>query len=256
MAQEDRRAQTAAVHTEWQAEIPDEQWSVYQRVIRAMREQNIKFALGGAVSSATYTGEWRNTKDLDLFILPRDREAVVDLLTRLDLADLYEREPYDRGWIYRTCEGDTIVDVIWTMSNRRAEVDEDWLTRGPAIDLHGERVQVLPVEEVIWNKIYVFHRDRCDWTDVLNLIYVAGRTLDWQHLLQCVAEDALLLSGVLCVFAWLCPGRATKLPNWLWERLHLPAPRPGPEVDQHRVDLLDTRRWFLATLDEGESLEL
>ncbi len=243
---EERRSE---VQTAWQAQIPDEQWSVYQRVLAEARARGLRYALGGAVALATYTGQWRNTKDLDLFILPAERDAVVEMLASLGLEDYFEREEYDRGWIYRTCLCETIVDVIWSMANRRAEVDEDWLTRGPSVELRGEVARVLPAEEVIWNKIYILHHDRCDWTDVLNLIYAVGPELDWQRLLDCLDPDERLLAGVMSVFAWLCPGRAAALPAWLWERLQLTAPQTGsaPEVDRQRVDLLDSRPWFFGT---------
>lgn len=235
--------------------IPDEQWEIYQRVIRGVREQDEPFALGGAFALAPYTGQFRNTKDLDLFILPGARDPLVAVLTNLGMRDYYNELPYDRGWIYRAVADGTIVDLIWSMANRRAAVDEAWLTRGPELEIRGERVRVLPVEEMIWAKLYVFHHDRCDWTDVWNLLYAAGPTLDWEYLLARVAEDWRLLAGALSAFAWLCPGRATALPAWLWDRLRLPAPEAGatPDADRHRADLLDTRPWLIPTLREGET---
>jgi hypothetical protein len=243
------------VSTTWLELIPDEQWSVYQRVISAVRARGLRFALGGAFALATYTGRWRNTKDLDLFILPRDRDVMVDVVTQTGLCDYYDQLPYDRGWIYRACEGETIVDLIWTTANRNAEVDEAWLSRGPELDVRGKPVRIIPAEELIWAKLYILHRDRCDWPDVLNLIYAAGPTLDWEHLLRRTAEDVRLLSGALSVFAWLSPGRAMMLPAWLWDRLHLPAPQPepGPDVERSRADLLDIRPWYLPTLEDGQS---
>ncbi len=234
--------------------VSDEEWALYQTVIRTVRSAGHRFVLGGAFALATYTGQYRNTKDLDLFILPETRDAIVELLTQCGLQDYYDEEPYDRGWIYRAvCEG-TIVDVIWTTANRHGTVDEAWLTRGPEIEIRGERVRIMPVEDLIWVKLYILHRDRCDWTDVLNLLYAAGPTLDWEHLLQRVGEDWRLLAGSLSVFAWMCPGRAASLPRWVWERLSLPAPveSSAPDVDRRRVDLLDTRPWFVPVLEPGE----
>ena len=53
---------------------------------------------------------------------------------------LYEKLPYDRHWIYRGYKGESIVDVMWGMPNRRAVVDDEWLTRGPEIEVHGDPV--------------------------------------------------------------------------------------------------------------------
>ncbi len=255
MEYENREAQAAHGQMAWVEDIPDEQWALYRRVIAAARAEGLGFSLGGAFALATYTGYWRNTKDLDLFILPETRDPMVDLLTRAGLDDYYDVLEYDRGWIYRAHHGDTIVDVIWATANRRAFVDEAWLTRGPEIDVRGERVRIIPVEELLWAKLYILHRDRCDWPDVLNLLYTSGATLDWQHVLERVGEDVLLLSGILSVFAWLSPDRATALPRWLWERLHLPAPAPvaDADIERRRADLLDTRPWFGPALPDATS---
>src|SRR5687768_2569297 len=113
----------------WTEGIPDEEWSVYQRVIQSAKEAGIPFALGGAFSVATYTGRWRNTKDLDIYILPADRERMIKLVTNLGLKDFYDQLPYQRHWIYRAYQGEVIVDLIWAMANDWEEVDEAWLNR-------------------------------------------------------------------------------------------------------------------------------
>jgi len=130
----------------------------------------------------------------------------------------------------------------------------DWLTRGPELNIRGERVRVLPAEELIAAKLYILHRDRCDWTDVLNLIYMVGPELDWEHLLHRLGDDWPLLAGAMHVFSWLCPGHCANLPPAIWDRLRMPRPEPGahPLVDRQHVDWLDTRPWFRAVLEPGE----
>jgi hypothetical protein len=49
----------------WTREIPDEQWSVYREAVDAVQADGCRVLLGGAFALATYTGRWRNTKDLD-----------------------------------------------------------------------------------------------------------------------------------------------------------------------------------------------
>lgn len=235
-------------------DIPANEWAVYQRVLEAAQESGLRFALGGAFALATYTGHWRNTKDLDLFIVQQDRDAMVALLTQAGLQDYYDCEEYDRGWIYRAHHEDIIVDAIWSMANRRASVEDSWLTAGPTVTIRGLSLPIIPAEELIWCKLYILHRDRFDWTDVWNLIFAVGPSLNWEHLLHLLGNDAALLRGVLSVFTWICPGRSTELPSWLWERLYLPSPQQQsePAIDPERVALLDTRPWFFALLKDGE----
>jgi hypothetical protein len=239
----------------WTTQIPDEEWSVYQSVIRRAKEKGLPFALGGAFAVATNTGRWRNTKDLDFYILPEDREKMIQIVTEAGLQDYYDRLPYQRHWIYRSHKGEVIVDLIWAMANDWEEVDEAWLTRGPRVEVRGEILPVIPPEELIWAKLYVLQKDRCDWSDILNIIYATGETLDWEHLLGRLIQDLPLLRGVLSVFAWLSPGRARELPGWLWERLDLLVPETLPDPEQtmrRRADRLDTRPWFIPVIPEDE----
>lgn len=234
------------------APIPDEQWSVYREVIAQARERGIRFALGGGLAVSVYTGHWRASKDIDIYVLPQDRQTMIDITRRIGLADMHDQRPYDRTWIYRSSLNDVIVDVMWAMANHRAPVDESWLLCGAELHVNGEHLRVLPVEEMIWDKLYVLQRDRCDWPEALKLLYAAGPTLDWQHLFERVGDDIPLLAGALAVFRWICPGRSLSLPGWIWERVRMLPPsdvRPEalPDTDRSRVDLLDRRKWFAAT---------
>ena len=217
------------------APIPPEQWSVYRQVIMAAREHGIHFALGGGLAVSVYTGHWRPSKDLDIYILPPDRDAMIAITQRLGLVDYFDSKSYDRSWIYRSHKDDAIVDIMWAMANHRAPVDETWLTCGARVNVNGEHLRVLPVEEMIWDKLYVLQRDRCDWPEALKLIYAAGPTLDWAHLFACVGDDLPLLAGVLSVFRWLCPGRAKTFPDWVWERLAPAGPAPEDAPDTERA---------------------
>ena len=168
----------------WEMSISEEQWNVYRCVLVEAGKIGQDFALGGAFALATHTGCLRNTKDLDIYVLPGERQRMVEVLTRCGLEDYYSRLPYDRGWIYRGACDDAIVDVIWGMPNRRAEVDEQWLARGPRLQIRGSVLSMLPAEELIWCKLYVMQRQRCDWPDVLNLLYFTAEKLDWSQAMR------------------------------------------------------------------------
>lgn len=230
----------------WPAQIPDAQWSIYRRVLDEMRSADIPVAFGGAFALAAYTGELRNTKDFDLYVLPGDREPAIAAMTRAGLADYYERAAYDRSWIYRGTRDDTIVDAIWAMANLRTLVDRDWLSLGPEVELRDRRVRSIPPEELIWSKLYVLQRERSDWPDVLNLIDSLAGRLDWPRLLERVGPDRPLVAAVLSVFGWLAPARAADVPGWVWDET---GARRGETarsaaLTRARADLLDARPWF------------
>jgi len=225
----------------WLEKVPEEEWSVYEPVLKEAQSAGVRFALGGAFALATYTDHLRNTKDLDIYVLPSQRELMVSVVGKCGLEDMYSRLPYDRGWIYRACCESRIVDIIWAMPNRRSTVDLDWLTRGPEIEARGYALRILPIEELFWAKLYVMQRERCDWPDILNLLYYSGGRINWEQLLARVGDDFPLLTAVLTVFSWLCPERAEQLPSWLWNRLGM---KSKPADCGSRSHLLDTRPWF------------
>src|SRR4051812_37098848 len=192
--------------------IPAGEWGVYRNVLRRATQRGIRYAFGGAFATAEYTGELRNTKDFDIYIRPADRAAMIQIMSEAGLTDHFDRLAYDRSWIYRASQGDIIVDAIWAMANQRAEVDEAWLTRGPEVSILGEALRAIPIEELIWSKLYVLQRERSDWTDILNLIDAHTTSIDWDHLLQRLAEDTPVLGGALSVYGWLAPDRAPDIP--------------------------------------------
>lgn len=221
---------------------------VYAQVLRQTREHGIAFAIGGGLAVSLYVPQRQNTKDIDIYVKPSDREEMINIVTECGLKDYYEKLPYDRHWIYRSYDDDSIVDVMWSMPNRRAVVDDQWLTRGPEIDVHGMRVRALPPEELIWAKLYVLQHDRSDWPDILNIMYATAPTLDWNHLIDRVAGDAPLLEALLSIFGWLCPSRAAQIPSAVRKKLKDAA--RGPQTGIPHDQLLDTRPWFLPRLQE------
>ena len=231
---------------DWEALIPEMEWVEYRAVIDKMRERGIRFALGGGLAFSEYANRVRNTKDLDLYIYPWDRDDAREALLSTGFADYFDEKPYDRTWIFRGYKEPVIVDLIWTSPNHRFQVDPRWLSRGRDVVIRGTRMKLIPPEELIWAKLYVLQNDRCDWTDILNILGNLGPMLDWRHLLDRVGADKPLLAALLATFRWMAPDRARALPQWLWEQVGLcrqDLDGTG-ETTEDRAPLLDSRDWF------------
>jgi len=229
----------------WGTDLAVNEWDVYHSAIEVLRGAGVRFMLGGAFGLAAFTNRCRNTKDIDFFLLPRDRERGVQALTAAGFEDYYSILPYDRGWIYRSIRSGMIVDLIWGTPNRRTQVDELWLEHAGKLSLRGEILEVIPAEELLWIKLYVLQRDRCDWPDLINLLYYTCSTLDWSRLVARLEDDLPLLLGLLSVFAWVCPGRARHIPSLLRQRAGVKLGRGrAVDFDPQRIQLLDSRPWF------------
>lgn len=241
----------------WESRIPSHQWATYRSAIHGLRDANVKFLLGGGFAQAVFTGRLRNTKDMDFYIAPEERASTVATLTALGFEDYYQCLPYARHWIYRSHKAGVIVDVIWSMANRRAAVDRAWFDRAQQVVLRGERLRIVPLEEFMWCKLYILQRDHCDWTDLFNVMHSCGREVDWPHLIARLGRDLPLLKAMLMTYGWLCPTQARALPGGLWRQLEIPVPSPEPSaVLRQRVHLLDSRGWFAALRKPGEVLEV
>ncbi len=230
---------------------------MYRAAITAARNSGVPFLLGGGFALAAFTGRWRDTKDIDFYIHPGDRDRMVAALSEAGFVDYYDRLPYDRKWIYRSVRSDVIVDIIWSMANQRAQVDDLWFQRAGKVKIRGEELRVVPREEFVWCKLYILQRDHCDWTDLLNLVYTNGPEIDWRHVIERLEEDTPLLKGLLTVYGWLCPNSVRKLPKSLWSRLKMPPPFASPPRGSRvRSQLLDTRDWFAGFRPKGKKLEV
>jgi hypothetical protein len=232
------------------------EWRIYRSAIRALRNERIEFLVGGGFARAGYTGHWRDTKDIDFYVRPRDRKRAQRALAKAGFADYYEKLPYDRAWIHRSYKKNVIVDVIWAMANQRAVVDEEWFQHAPEMTMRGEHLFLVPPEELLWCKLYIIQRDRCDWTDIFNLVHEHGSQMNWPRLIRRVEDDVPLLQAMLTVYGWLCPNDARKLPAALPRRLGAAqrALRTRPPTHD-RIRLLDGRTWFGARTRKNQELE-
>lgn len=227
--------------------ISPQEWRAYAQVIETARARQVPIAVGGGLAFSAYAHRWRSTKDIDFYILHQHVEEMIDIVRGAGFQDYYEQLPYDRRWIYRAQRDGIIVDLIWSMANYLTETDPGWLSGGTELQIRGTTVKLLPIEELIWAKLYVLQRDRCDWPDLLNLIYSQAAQIDWNRLLGRVGADLRLLGAVLNVFSWLCPDRADAVPGWVWQPVGLLPPtehEPPCEPNAGRVHLLDRRQWF------------
>jgi hypothetical protein len=237
--------------------IPVDQWNVFHRGMDALAAADIPVLLGGAMAMATYTRHWRSTKDIDVIVRPAHRERAVAALRAAKFGDFYEREAYDRAWIFRGFTDGVLFDVFWQLPNHRVTIDEAWFERATPLRIQQKVYHAVPAEELIRIKLYVMQRERCDWVDALNVLAGAVESLDWEWLVSRMGRDLPLLQALLAVFNWMSPARARAIPGWVRERFALAEEQfeNDDAAEERRVRLFDSRPWFAARLPEDRPLE-
>ena len=195
--------------------IPEEEREKYKRALQALNEAAVPYVVTGAYAIYEYTGIYRETKDLDVFVEPSRlipaMRALRDagFLTRLE-------QPH---WLAKATRGEHFVDVIFGMGNGIAFVDEEWYRYSVPAILAATPVRVAPAEELIWHRLFINERHRQDMADIVHLVRCLGQRLDWERLLRRTGDHWPLLLAQLQMFSYVYPQADGCVPRWVLEEL-------------------------------------
>lgn len=230
---------------------PETEPPSYPAALRALNAEGVPYLVGGAIALSAYAGIRRNTKDLDLFVLPEDVRRVLDVLEH---AGLHTELPYPHWLAKAHCDPEHFVDVIFNAGNGSAPVDAEWFSNARPRIVMGVPVAVCPPEETLWSKAFVMERERFDGADVAHLLLACGETLDWMRLLRRFGDKWRVLYAHLVLFGFVFPDEAHRVPRWvmreLEERLEVDASRPPPHEHVCKGTLL-SREQYLPDLARG-----
>jgi hypothetical protein len=196
------------------ARAPDE-INARARAIGLLLDAGVPFVVGGAYAYATYTGIYRDTKDLDLFPRKRDAGRALEVLE----LDGWRTERTDEVWLYKAFKGEYFVDFIFSSGNGVAMVDDGWFEHAKTSTVFGHRCLVAPAEEMIWSKAFVNERERYDGSDVNHLILKAGREMDWERLMWRFDRYWEVLFSHLMMFRYAYPSQRDVVPDWVMAEL-------------------------------------
>ena len=222
----------------------------YREVLQLLNESKIPFMLGGGFALRHYTGIHRDIKDLDLFCKGGDYTRILMFFAEHG----FQTELTDVRWLAKIVKGDHFVDLIFNTVNNICTVDDAWFEHSVESELFGMPVRLIPVEEMIWCKIYVQNRERYDGSDVNHTILKQGRTLDWKRLWARIEQHWHLLFAQVLSFQFVYPTERDIIPMWLYDQLldlakgqyNLPTPVEkvclGPIIDQTQYGV-DVKEW-------------
>ena len=187
----------------------DHELEARARAIQVLQRARVPFLVGGAYAFAQYTGIYRDTKDLDLFLREADVEPALEVLA----ADGWRTEHHVEGWLAKGFKGEYFVDLIFSSGNGVATVDDAWFERAvPGRVFHLE-VPLVPPEEMIWSKGFVMERERFDGADVNHLLRAMGPKLDWDHVLRRFERYWEVLLAQLMLFRFSYPSDRDVVPD-------------------------------------------
>jgi hypothetical protein len=196
------------------ARAPDE-INARARAIELLLDEGVPFVVGGAYAYSTYTGIYRDTKDLDLFPRKRDALRALEILER----DGWRTERTDEVWLYKAFKGEYFVDFIFSSGNGVAVVDDEWFTNAKTGTVFGHRCLIAPAEEVIWSKSFVNERERYDGSDVNHLLLKAGPTMDWERMMRRFDRYWEVLLSHVMMFRFSYPSERDLIPEWVMAEL-------------------------------------
>lgn len=182
---------------------------VYGEVLDALDQADIRYMLGGALALNAYTGIWRDTKDLDVFVPEKTAPRVLEVLDEAG----FETEVTDPVWLAKVRRGELFADVIHASHNGTGSVDESWFENAREISVLDRRALVIPAEEMILSKIFVVAKDRCDVDDVLHVIFATRGELDWDRMLDKIGDHWELLLAYLHLYRYAYPSHTHYLPG-------------------------------------------
>lgn len=192
---------------------------LYTKALEALCDFGVPFMVGGAFAVWHYTGWWRDTHDIDVYVTHENVSKAADALTSVGFMDIGEQADGDRCWIYHSAKNGLIFDVIWRFANLVNYITADWFDRASTGEFLDLDIKFVPIEELIWIKVFVINRHRCDWPDIMRVLQAQCKKLNWQRLLDLVGEHWLLLAGLIDVFDWQHPDSTGCVPDSVREEL-------------------------------------
>jgi len=246
-------SQTSAI----EVPLPAEAQTLYREVLSALNDHGVAYAVAGAFALQKYTGIWRLTKDLDLFMKAEDVPGALKYLGERN----FRCETLDPVWLAKAHRGEYFVDLISGMSNAVIVVDDSWMMRTQPAIIAGMESRIISPEDLIGSKLFVIRRERFDGADIAHIIHGTKGRIEWRRILELAGEHWEIVLWALILFRYVYPAHTDYVPAWLWQDLlsrymHLVqhpdpnAPFRGSLVDEN-IFSIDTKDWGLEDVQKG-----
>lgn len=154
-------------------------FEVYREAVEVLEKAGIGYVVGGGIAIMAY-GRTRDTKDIDLYIMDRDRDKALRALASAD----FEVDPMPG--VHWLCKGfkdgitvDFIIENVGGM-----HTTEETLWHGYWTMINGVRMHIMSPEDLIVRKIMAMRSDRNDWFDCISVLSSTYEKFDWDYFMK------------------------------------------------------------------------
>jgi hypothetical protein len=137
-----------------------------------LREAGVPHALAGGLACWARGGPV-SEHDVDFLVKPEDAERA---LAALEEAGLRAERPPE-GWLLKAFDGDVMVDLIFAPQG--GTVDDAMLERAEELEVHAMRLPVIPLEDVLVQKLLALTEQDPDYSSVLEIARSLREQIDW-----------------------------------------------------------------------------
>jgi hypothetical protein len=139
-----------------------------------LRAAEIPHALGGGLACWARGGP-QTEHDVDFVVKPEDAERAQAALG----AAGFRTEDPPEPWLLKAYDGDVLVDLIFEPQG--GPIDDAVLARCEELEVSAMRLPVLPLEDVLVQKLLALTEQEPDYTSVLEIARSLREQIDWDE---------------------------------------------------------------------------
>jgi predicted nucleotidyltransferase len=148
----------------------------------ALKEAGVPFVLGGGLACWARGGP-KTEHDVDLLVKPEDAERAQQALAAAGMRT--ERPP--EGWLLKAYDDGVLIDLIF--DPRGGSIDDDVFARSDELEVHAMRMRVVPLEDVLVQKLLALSEQEPDYSSVLELARSLREQVDWDTVRERTKES-------------------------------------------------------------------
>jgi predicted nucleotidyltransferase len=187
----------------------------YKEVLQILKDSKLPFSVGGTLAIMEYTGIKRDTKDLDIFCTPGEFQKILSIFAEKG----YITQIEDERWLAKIKKEKMFADIIFNSANGILPVHDNWVESSRTAEVFGVKVNLMPIEEVIFSKAFVATREKYHGADVAHMILKNNKEIDWKKLLSYFDQYWEVLLMHVLNFRFIYPSEREKIPKWLLDEL-------------------------------------